>query len=114
MNDYPYVQSDDTPEIDAEANEWGVSQQEKREIHKINRTNAEVVEYIKDGEGTKTANAIAEDLLNARAEISKLKGLIWLIQRCAEAGAEASRPARIISICKSAWIMDQQDHAHGR
>lgn len=28
MKDYPYVQADDTPAIDAEANEWGASQQE--------------------------------------------------------------------------------------
>ena len=28
MKDYPYTQEDNTPAIDAEANEWGASQQE--------------------------------------------------------------------------------------
>jgi len=65
-------------------------------------TNQEVVDYINNLKNEETSIALdiemANDLLNAREEISKLKGIIWLIQRCAEARIDACRPNRIISI----------------
>jgi hypothetical protein len=75
-------------------------------------TNQEVVDYMNNLKNEEPSIALdiemANDLLNAREEISKLKGIIWLIQRCAEAGVDAIRPARIISICKSAWILMEE------
>lgn len=69
---------------------------------------SDVIEFLNGGEGNVLHNKIAESLLQSREEISKLKSIIWLVQRCAEAGEDASRPLRLIEICKPAWDNEKE------